>query len=1170
MRRTAILAILSMVTAMMVVAGPLSAAPNGFRAFDRGERASGNVSDAFQRHSPDDIVQVFIQLDEPAVAELAATGAPAAAQKAQGQRNLAQQARIRDALSDVIVEELSSMQVAANGLRVKVRAGDIPAIRAMDGVLSVSGVTRYYVDNEDSVPWIGGDVAKAAGADGDGVSIAVIDTGVDYTHAAFGGPGTEQAYDENETGVIEPGTFPTAKVVGGFDFAGPIYDPCASTPVEVPSPDPDPLDVFGHGTHVAATAAGLEVPGGHGEGMAPDAVIYAYKVFGDATGCTDLTSDAIERALDPNNDLATDDHVDIINMSLGSDFGLPNDPSTIASQNAVDLGVVVVAASGNAGDIPYITSSPANADGAISVAASIDDGFFVNAVRVNSPAGIAGEYEATIGDFGALDSEITDDIAVADPLNACDPTDEAGLTGMINNPAELEDNIALIQRGTCSFSAKVRAAQEAGAIAVVVFDNQDEPLFTMSQDGTPDQPTIPAMLIGLDDGEAILAATETDTVNVTMSPDVVIEHPELADEMAAFSSRGPGIGNVFKPDVSAPGFGIISADVGSGDGGASSNGTSMATPHIAGLAAQLLDQYPDLTPEGVKSLIMNSARPAEPEGGVALARQGTGVAQADVAVLELHGYASPAGVSFGRINPLDAGDASETVTITRLEDDTTYTLEFIPNQPIDGVDLDFPTSVTTSGGTAAFDVTLSWDPEQMPADVGAFWEQTQTEFDGWIRIFDESHPGDDMVVGVMAVMDPASDLSVSGGQGSIDVANGGADGLASGYNLLGVGDASNGTIQAAGFTTFADGDLDVLDIALGLEPTETLNPYEIDVFLDADSDGSDDFLIVAADFGLLTGTGEFSGLYVTALFDLNLGGAFLQYVVQTDYNDEVASLLVDLNGDFGMNSDSDEFTADIFMFDLRDDSLVGLMEDLEIDLGSVIETEIGNLIGVGAGDGGSLSVTGSGDMLWLFPTNQVGSQYATTTVEAVPAPEPGPVFDDVPEDHLFFTEISWLAEEGITRGCNPPDNTLFCPDGVVTRGQMAAFIVRALGLPASSTDHFDDDDGHLFEAEINALADAGITRGCNPPDNTHYCPDATLTRAEMATFMQRAFELDPSATDWFVDDDGNIHEDAINAIAEVGITRGCNPPANTNYCPNANITRGQMAAFLYRAFHLDS
>ncbi len=168
---------------------------------------------------------------------------------------------------------------------------------------------------------------------------------------------------------------------------------------------------------------------------------------------------------------------------------------------------------------------------------------------------------------------------------------------------------------------------------------------------------------------------------------------------------------------------------------------------------------------------------------------------------------------------------------------------------------------------------------------------------------------------------------------------------------------------------------------------------------------------------------------------------------------------------------------------------------------------------------------------------------------------------------IFAVDIEWLAISGITQGCNPPVNDEFCPDDFVTRGQMAAFLVRALDLPATGDDYFGDDDGTIFEDAINRLAASGITKGCNPPTNDTFCPNGNVTRGQMAAFLVRALGYDDDGGgDLFTDDDGSIFEDSIDRLAAAGITRGCDPPANTAYCPNSNVTRGQMAAFLHRAF----
>ncbi|HLV90784.1 MAG TPA: S-layer homology domain-containing protein [Acidimicrobiia bacterium] len=165
--------------------------------------------------------------------------------------------------------------------------------------------------------------------------------------------------------------------------------------------------------------------------------------------------------------------------------------------------------------------------------------------------------------------------------------------------------------------------------------------------------------------------------------------------------------------------------------------------------------------------------------------------------------------------------------------------------------------------------------------------------------------------------------------------------------------------------------------------------------------------------------------------------------------------------------------------------------------------------------------------------------------------------------HLFQSEIDQLAAAGITRGCNPPANTRFCPNSSVTRGQMAAFLARALGLPAGSK-VFDDTAGHLFQSEIAALEKAGITKGCNPPANTRFCPDRAVTRGEMAAFLVRALALS-AGNKVFDDTVGHLFRSEIAALEKAGITRGCNPPANTRFCPDDAVTRGQMAAFLVRA-----
>ena len=130
---------------------------------------------------------------------------------------------------------------------------------------------------------------------------------------------------------------------------------------------------------------------------------------------------------------------------------------------------------------------------------------------------------------------------------------------------------------------------------------------------------------------------------------------------------------------------------------------------------------------------------------------------------------------------------------------------------------------------------------------------------------------------------------------------------------------------------------------------------------------------------------------------------------------------------------------------------------------------------------------------------------------------------------------------------------------------MAAFLVRSLGLTDPGTIDFVDDDDSIFELDIEKLATAGITRGCNPPTNDKFCPDAFVTRGQMAAFLVRALGLSDSGNVDFMDDNGSIFEADIEKLATAGITRGCNPPTNDKFCPDAFVTRGQLAAFLNRA-----
>ena len=196
------------------------------------------------------------------------------------------------------------------------------------------------------------------------------------------------------------------------------------------------------------------------------------------------------------------------------------------------------------------------------------------------------------------------------------------------------------------------------------------------------------------------------------------------------------------------------------------------------------------------------------------------------------------------------------------------------------------------------------------------------------------------------------------------------------------------------------------------------------------------------------------------------------------------------------------------------------------------------------------AVVGAGFIAWLV-----------AGIAAAELPPGGTYWDD--DGNVHEGAIEAIAAAGITRGCGESD--MYCPDRVVTRGQMAAFLVRAVGIPRSDRNHFSDDDGSRFEAEIDSLAGAGIARGCA---RGRFCPDEPVTRGQMAAFLVRALRLPAASGDRFADDDRSPFRAEIEALAVAGVTRGCDPPDNRRFCPDAPVQRDEMASFLARAMGL--
>lgn len=384
-----------------------------------------------------------------------------------------------------------------NGIAVLATPDQVAALAALPAVKAVHRIVAKTPDTATSVPFLGAPtlwqgLPGALPLRGEGIRIAVIDTGVDYLHADLGGPAT--GYAQNDvTRIGDVPGFPSAKVVAGYDFVGDAYNAATNSPSynPIPAPDPDPMDCYGHGAHVAGIAAGYGVTAAQqpyagpwdatadfssfriGPGVAPLAEIVALKVFG-CSGASDIVDLAIEWAVDPNGDGDFSDRVDVINMSLGSPLGDLNDTTTLAADHAAAVGVIVVASAGNAYDNRFVVGSPSNGDRVVSVAAS--------------------------------------------------------------------------QHGILKWE----------------------------------------------------------------------EEEQRIDTIAAFSSRGPRTGDAFlKPDLAAPGAGIVSAANRTGTGAIALSGTSMAAPHVAGALALLRQLHPTWSVEEIKALAMNTAYPLV-RGGLAL------------------------------------------------------------------------------------------------------------------------------------------------------------------------------------------------------------------------------------------------------------------------------------------------------------------------------------------------------------------------------------------------------------------------------------------------------------------------------------------------------------------------------------------------------------------------
>ncbi len=580
-------------------------------------------------------VTAFVQLDAPSGAELEAQGA--------SPRMIESNAETVADLADDVVPQRATRTPSASPRQVSVtsnvvagvvvtgEADRVRALAARKDVVRVYRMTPKSPSNQSTDTFTHAVKAWAdTGMTGAGLRVGIIDTGIDYTHADFGGPGTEAAYDraygERGQGSVPADTYDDTKYLGGRDFAG--YDYSATGDVRTPTPDENPIDArdtigSGHGTHVAGTAGGFGVTrdgstfrGDYAEisnlagwrigpGAAPNVGLYALKVFGDLGGTTTLTLDALDWAADPNQDGDFEDRLDIINLSLGIDGAPADDPENLFIDELAQLGTLTVVSSGNVGDVVDAGGSPGNARSSLTVANSASDTQVIDSIEVTAPDDAAGRYPAQLSlDYAGPD--VTAPLVVLPGGSAgCteySATERAAVAGKIVYLWWDDDAV----NRECNSPERFDHAQAAGAVGVLLSSGLDTfPAKIAGNTG------IPGAQLTRSSDDALTAALWDGTAVVTLSAsgratDFVTGL--LADTLDTSSSRGVhGSLGIIKPDVAAPGTDITSAAAGHGTAASTMTGTSMAAPHVAGIAALVRQAHPEWTPAQIKAAVMNTA-----------------------------------------------------------------------------------------------------------------------------------------------------------------------------------------------------------------------------------------------------------------------------------------------------------------------------------------------------------------------------------------------------------------------------------------------------------------------------------------------------------------------------------------------------------------------------------
>jgi len=533
----------------------------------------------------------------------------------------ASQSALTTTLRGMGVTVRSSVTNVLNAVNVRVKVSELEAVAKLAGVSQVHVARTIHQFNGTSDEYTGvPSVWEDLGFTGAGMTIGIIDDGIDYYHADFGGSGDPADYTDDDPTTIEPGTFPTAKVLGGYDFVGDDYDADGTGPATIPAPDADPLACGHHGTHVAGTSAGQGVldtgatfTGPYdadtissndflvAPGSAPEASIRMYKVFGcDGSVNDDVLLDAIE--------MAVTDGVDVINMSLGAPWGTADEPLALAVDAATAAGVMSVISAGNEGSSAYMVGGPGTANTALSVAA-------VDTSSTTLPGvAITGDVELNAQNSNLYDYDTNGSVTgvLVDVGLGCDPGDYVGTAG----------KIVLATRGVCDRVYRAVAATDAGALGVIFINN--DPGYPPVEGDIPGA-TVPFVgVAGVDGGDF------ADGQTVTLNSAAPIPNPAYTN-FASFTSSGPRQDSFAKPDISAPGVNILSASVGTGTEGLLLSGTSMASPHTAGIAVLVRQAHPSWDPIEVKGAMMSNADPTG-VGDFDSVRGGAGMVDAGSAV----------------------------------------------------------------------------------------------------------------------------------------------------------------------------------------------------------------------------------------------------------------------------------------------------------------------------------------------------------------------------------------------------------------------------------------------------------------------------------------------------------------------------------------------------------